>query len=343
MTALGTDTGVSVSVVDSLDKIGAKAWDTLADVSDASVFYRRQFLQSVERQPLSSPSEAMYMLGHDPTGRLVAALPLYLQETRDPFAATSDSGVVKALLGHVWHCYDTTLLSEGSLDPGLVARFWSSLENLADASGAELWGLVNVPLKEPLARHLTAAGVGIEETVPRYRLLLAGGPASLNDHLASVGRASRRTLRHYVRRAEHAGAVITVREGREVLDQAVLDLCLATADKHAPGYYPPDRLAALVEQLGTDCRIIRLELDGELLAVSICMLDRTRMHAWAGGSLYPPELNWSPQYVLFAAELRAGFESGRAVLECGRRNDEFKSRYQLKAHRLGRAVRRRVG
>ncbi|WP_405616620.1 GNAT family N-acetyltransferase [Streptomyces sp. NBC_01511] len=332
---------VTLSVAGSIDEPGAGQWDELAEAAGASVFYGSRFLSSVERAPLSSPSEAMYLLGHDPAGRLVAALPLYLQQTVDPFAADASAGPVNALLGHVWHCYDTALLSRGPLGPGLVAQFWEALEELAGKYDAELWGLVNVPMEEPLARHLAANGVRVEETVPRYRLPLADGPRSLDEHLAGVGRASRRTLRQYWRRAERAGAVVTVREGREVLDEAVLGLCLATADKHAPGYYPPDRLSALVERLGADCRIIRVELDGELLAASVCMLDRTRMHAWAGGCAYPAELNWSPQYVLFAAELRAGIESGLAVLECGRRNDAFKTRYGLRAHRLGRAVRRR--
>jgi CelD/BcsL family acetyltransferase involved in cellulose biosynthesis len=99
-------------------------------------------------------------------------------------------------------------------------------------------------------------------------------------------------------------------------------------------------MAALIRRLGDACRLIRVELDGVLLAVSICMYDASRMHAWAGGCRYPPGLNWSPQYVLFAAELETAFAAGLPVLECGRRNDEFKTRYGLRPQRLGRAVRR---
>jgi CelD/BcsL family acetyltransferase involved in cellulose biosynthesis len=135
--------------------------------------------------------------------------------------------------------------------------------------------------------------------------------------------------------------LITVAEGRQVLDDAVLDLCVATADKHAPGYYPPVALGALIEALGPNCRIIRIELAGVLLATSICLVDTGRLHAWAGGCRYPQELKWSPQYVLFAAELEAGFATGLPVLECGRRNDEFKSRHGLQPLPLGRVVRRR--
>lgn len=331
-----------MTVAGSLDSIEPRQWDALVRAADAPVFSSYPFLASQESAPLSSPSQAVYLLGHDHSGELVAALPLYLQQTRDPFSTDPDAGSVRALLGHVWHCYDTVLLSRDPVDESLVKQFWTELERLAATFEAELWGLVNVALDGPLAAHLGSIGVSVEETVPRYRLPLAEGPRSLDGHLATIGRASRRTLRQYWRRAERAGVSVTIREGREVIDDAVLDLCLATANKHAPGYYPPGRLAALIERLGPNCRIIRVELGGELLAASVCMLDHSRMHAWAGGCLYPPELNWSPQYVLFAAELQAGIDSGRSVLECGRRNDEFKTRYGLSAQRLGRAVRRGV-
>ncbi|MFI6444113.1 GNAT family N-acetyltransferase [Kitasatospora sp. NPDC050543] len=328
-----------ITVEDSVEAAGREAWTALADACDASVFYRYDFLSSVESLPLTFPSRARYLMARDATGELVAALPLYLQETRDPFSTEPGGGpVLNALVGHVWHCYDTTLLSREPLTAWLVEQFWTALGALAAEHGAELWGLVNIAVESELASQLKAIGVELEETVPRYRLPIAGGPADLDEHLSTVSRPSRRTLRQYVRRAERAGARTTLVTGRDGLDQAVLDLCLGTADKHAPGYYPQDRLGALIRRLGEACRILRIELDGRLLAASICMYDGSRMHAWAGGCEYPPELNWSPQYVLFAAELEAGFASGLPVLECGRRNDVFKTRYGLTPHRLARAV-----
>jgi hypothetical protein len=341
MTALGSATGTALAVAGSIEEVGRAAWTELVEVADAPVFYSYDFLRSVERQPLSAPSQPYYLLARDAGGRLAAALPVYLQRTRDPFAADGDGGgPVRALLSHVWHCYDTTLPSREPLTAALVGQFWAGLADLAGELDAQLWGLVNVPLEGPLAGHLAAAGAELAPTVPRYRRPVAEG-STVDGHLAGVSRNARRTLRKYTRRAVRDGAVISVADGRDALGQDVLDLCLATADKHAPGYYPPAELTALVRRLGPACRIIRLDLAGRLLAASICLYDRSRMHAWAGGSLYPPELTWSPQYVLFAAELAAGFGSGRPMLECGRRNDAFKRRYGLVPYPLGRAVRRR--
>ncbi|ANP48594.1 hypothetical protein J2Z21_007504 [Streptomyces griseochromogenes] len=341
MTVTGAGEQVRITVTDSLAPVGREAWNELVAACDASVFYGYDFLRSVESDPLTYPSTAYYLLARTGTGELVAALPVYLQRTRDPFATGPGADdVLDALVGHVWHCYDTRLLYRGELTAWLVEQFWQALGDLAAAHRAQMWGLVNVPLRERLAQQLKAIGVPVEQTAPRYRLPIVGGPATLDEHLAGVGRASRRSLRQYARRAERAEARVTLRTGRDVLDEDVLDLCLGTANKHAPGYYPPDRLGALIERLGDACRILRIDLGGTLLATSICLYDDTRMHAWAGGCLYPPELNWSPQYALFEAELRAGFGSGRPVLECGRRNDEFKLRYGLQAYPLGRAVQR---
>lgn len=333
-------TSGAVSVHRSIEQVGRAEWTALVRAAGAPVFYGFDFLAAVQAAPLSAGARAYYLVLRDGDGTLAAGLPVYLQDTVDPFGDPA-AGPVRALLGHVWHCYDTRLPSREPLTAALVGQVWAALEQLAGQLDAELWGLVNVALAEPLAGHLAAAGVPVEPTVPRYRLPVAGG--DLPAHLATISRSARRTLRQYARRAERAGAVTTLAEGRLALDSDVLALCLATADKHAPGYYPPAELAALVRRLGPDCAVLRVELAGTLLAASICLYDSGRMHTWAGGCRYPAELNWSPQYVLFAAELEAGFASGRPVLECGRRNDDFKRRYGLRPYLLGRAVQRRAG
>lgn len=332
-----------VRVIRSIRELEPQAWAQLTKACDASVFYSWEFLTAVEAQPLTARAEPFYVLVEDFYGDLLAALPMYLQKTRDPFATTAPEPAAQAptmriLASHVWHCYDTTVPCRSPLDPWLLERLWAAVRSLAEDLSADLYGLVNVPRQGPLGAALEAIGLTAQTTTPRYRMDLRGPRRAAEDHLTRVGRASRKTLRAYVRRAERAGVAITVDTGIRQLDEDVLNLCRATADKHAPGYYPPDPLAALIAALGTNCRIIRMDLDGQLLAASICLYDDTRMHAWAGGCRYPQELNWSPQYVLFWGELTAGFGSGRPVLECGRRNDEFKRRFGLAPVELTKVV-----
>jgi predicted N-acyltransferase len=331
-----TATATRVTVHRSVRELGRACWDELAAASDAPVFSGYDFLDSIEQAPLTAGAEAYYLVARR-QDRAVAALPVYRQETVDPFDSGS-AGPVRQLYGHCWHCYDTNLVGAARPAPRLVEQLLGALRQLAGELGAHRWGLVNVPERSALAAALGAVGLPGVRTAPRYRLALAGGPASVDEHLAAVGRSSRRTLRRYWRRAVADGMRVDVGPGRDGLDPEALALCLATADKHAPGYYPPEPLHRLAVALGAACRTIRVSLDGRLLGVSICLADRSRLHAWAGGCSYPPELAWSPQYVLFHAELAAGIGSGRPVLECGRRNDDFKRRYGLAEVGLGRHV-----
>lgn len=326
-----------VQVVESIAAVGRAAWTELTSRASASVFYSYDFLASIERHPLSRPSSPFYLLSYEPDGTLCAALVLYLTHAVDPFAAPG-TGPARMLVGHLWHCYDTELICAAPPRHEVVAGLVAAMESLADELAAGPRGLVNVNLASPLAARLAAAGLRGETTTPRYRLPVPAAGLTLDAHLTAVGRSSRRSLRQYARRAERAGTRIRFEEGRRCLDDSVLGLCTATADKHAPGYYPSAELSELIGRLGPACRILRVELDGTLLATSICLLDAHRAHFWAGGSLYPAEFNWSPQYVLFAAEFRAGLASGRQTIEFGRRNDEFKTRYGLRPVRLGRFV-----
>jgi hypothetical protein len=63
----------------------------------------------------------------------------------------------------------------------------------------------------------------------------------------------------------------------------------------------------------------------------VCLHDGDVLHCWAGGARYPDELNWSPNHVLFHAELSLAFRLHVTRLECGRRNDEFKARHRLRS------------
>lgn len=316
-------------VATSLAEFDRDEWDELVHASAAPVFYSWDFLRAIEAQPLTEGAVPFYLLDRGADG-LAAATVVYSQTSVNPF--DPDGTEERMLAGHLWHCYDTRLLTRGPATPGLVDDLAAALDRLAGELGVRWRGLHNLDLTGALA---TAVGApGLVASAVRYRLTPAPGH-TVERHLEAVGRSSRRTMRKYLRRAEEAGLRAEMAPVDNGLADDVLELCLATADKRAPGYYPPDRLAHLLRALGPSCAILRLELGGRLLACSICLLDHYRAHFWAGGSLYPEELNWSPQYVLFAAELRYGLAIGRPELEFGRRNDEFKRRYGLVPTRLG--------
>lgn len=319
----------AVVVTDRLDDLGYSAWQQLVRRAAAPVFYQWDFLRSIEKLPLTTGAKPYYLAVRESSGQLAAATVLQAQQAVNPFGP-ADASVEPMLVGHLWHCYDSRLLSAGPLTTELVAGFGSAIDLLANELGMHSRGLHNLDQDGPLPTLLGPTRLAIGAV--RYRLTPRPGD-DLASHLPTVGRSSRRTLRKYRHRALADGATITAGPAGADLDD-VLALCQDTATKHAPGYYPADALGLLLESLDDHCQILKVELDGQLLACSICLLDDRAAHYWAGGASYPDELNWSPQYVLFAAELEHGFASGRRVLEFGRRNDEFKTRYGLQPRQL---------
>jgi predicted N-acyltransferase len=317
-----------VSLGRRLDELTEASWRRFTEASRAPVFYSWDFLRSIEALPLTAGSEPYYLWTEDENGELTAATVVYGQTAVNPFGAPG-SAPEPMLVGHLWHCYDSRLLSARPLDRTVVDTFAAALDQLADELGMASRGLHNLDRSGELVE---LAGP-LSDGASRYQLRPSASD-TLDSHLEQVGRSSRRTMRKYCRRAAEDGLRASFLAPADGLADDVLALCLATADKHAPGYYPPEALARLLRSLGDNCRILRLELDGELLACSICLLDADSAHFWAGGSLYPAELNWSPQYVLFAEELAHGFASGKPFLEFGRRNDEFKLRYGLRPQPL---------
>ncbi len=323
MTSTTEPAVATVRVSRRLAELTESAWRRFCVATSAPVFYSWPVLQSVETQPLTADSQPYYLWTAEPDGSISAATVVYAQTAVNPFGAPG-SAPEPMLVGHLWHCYDSRLLSVGPLDAEVVTAFARALDGLADGLGMASRGLHNLDRRGPLAGLVSELTPGAD----RYQLVPRPGD-SAEQHLDGVGRSSRRTMRKYCRRAVEDGLQVRFVPPADGLADDVLALCLATADKHAPGYYPPEALSRLLLALGDDCRILRLELDGELLACSICLLDADSAHFWAGGSLYPERLNWSPQYVLFAEEISHGLQTGKRVLEFGRRNDEFKLRYGL--------------
>src|SRR6266571_4707814 len=80
----------------------------------------------------SLPATPFYLVSRAPDGTLEAALVLYLQETVDPFAAQPGSPTLRMLVGGVWHCYDTTLLTSRPVTDDLVMSLAGTMRMLAD-------------------------------------------------------------------------------------------------------------------------------------------------------------------------------------------------------------------
>lgn len=337
--------------VADIGMVPAQAWDTLIREAGAGVFYRHGFLSAYQHSGLANASRTLYLSLTAPGepapwhgGALSAALPAYAvhgAEIARVFALPALAADPRpVLLSHLPHCYDTTIpVSPAEPDPAAcAATLWAALREEGRRCGAGAVGLINVPAGS--ATHAAVAAIPRVVTVPaacRWSLR-AAELAGIEDFLATLSRSTRRTLRLARSRALRAGArVTTARHAgadtrpRPVAD--VVELCAATAAKHGSAYYPAAALDALLQELA-DYLVVRVQHEGQTLAASVCLLENGVLHTWAGGARYPPELNWSPNHVLFHAELELGFKLGVEVIECGRRNDEFKARHRLHRREL---------
>jgi predicted N-acyltransferase len=331
----------TLDVLRAIDEVDAAEWDGLVDRSGSPVFYRHRVLGAYERAGLGGQRGAAYLLARDRRGTPVGALPLYLLDGREIFRILGLSppgapgALSDALISHFPHCYDTTAMLAGpSAGADVLRGLWEAAMAEASRRGARVCGLLNVPAGEPLAVML--AGLPGGRPVPSAGRWYLDVPAygDLDGLLATMARATRRTLRAAARRAEAAGARAELSHdpGQDVAD--VAELCAASGARHGTNYYPAAAVRGFLTGLGEHLTVLRVRLGARTLAASVCFRDGGVLHTWAGGAVYPPELNWSPNHVLFHHELRLAFELGVKRLECGRRNDAFKARHRLSRREL---------
>ncbi|HEU4730039.1 MAG TPA: GNAT family N-acetyltransferase [Kofleriaceae bacterium] len=330
----------AVTVSDDIDEIPAPAWGELMTAIRAPVFYRRDFVRAYQRSNLGGAMRTVYLTVAGGGGALAAALPAYLLDAAETGRVLGMPALAAdprpALLGHLPHCYDTALPIRGG-DPEVLAVLWSALRAEGRRAGAATIGLMNVPAGSPARAALERLpGVAVVPGAARWSLDASAYP-DLDRFLAVMSRSTRRNLRGARSRADRDGARIEITAHGPADDHAAIDdavaLCVATAAKHGSRYYPGGPLRRFLGELD-DYLVIRVRLGDRTLAASICLREASVLHTWAGGAHYPPELRWSPNHVLFHAELELGFRIGVERIHCGRRNDEFKARHRLTREEL---------
>jgi histidinol-phosphate/aromatic aminotransferase/cobyric acid decarboxylase-like protein/SAM-dependent methyltransferase/predicted N-acyltransferase len=330
--------------VDVLERIGQAdpaEWDEVIDRSGAPIFYRHRWLAAYERSPLQPIEAFVYLVVRDGAGRAVAVLPATVQAAEDhpmpelggfPDADGAARPGDRALLTHVMHCYDGWLPAV-ALGPEVVDAACATLARLAGEAGAARFGFLHVAAAGALPPLLERAGLRGRWLVNRY-VIDGGRYASFEEFEGDVPSPSaKRHLRKALRRATETGVTVRV-EGPgpdPVSLRQAADFCRKTAAAHGtPAIYPEARLEELLGRLGRDVEVVLAERDDRLLGAVVSFLDVDRYHLWAAGVDYRAEHRFSPYVLLFAASVRAALDSGRARIEVGRRNDEFKARHGLR-------------
>jgi CelD/BcsL family acetyltransferase involved in cellulose biosynthesis len=333
-------------LVETLTGRPGAVWDELVQRSDAPLFYRSAVLRAYHRHPLREPLRIHYLAVRErATGRAAAVLPAYLLPAEDPLRVLADMvpgfdpDGRPVLLSHVWHWYDTWVPAR-RLTAALLDGVCRALASLAADAAAQAFGLVNVEQGSALAAALAATGRQAIAIDARYTLDLRPY-RDVGDYLATLSRKARQDIRRHLRLADKAGAEVTVRAPDEATMRQAAELCVATSAKHGNrSWYRPEALAGFVCSLPGQARLVTIRIGGEPVAVSISFVDGQRFHNWTAGSAELSSLPFSPYLVLLHATVSAAIAEGCALLEGGRRNDEWKLRLNFtRRPLLGWAVR----
>ncbi|MDI5967843.1 GNAT family N-acetyltransferase [Streptomyces sp. SL13] len=326
---------IDIHVAAAFREVDAEAWTDVTTRSAAPVQYAPAYLRSYEAAPLSPFLEVRYLTAAQ-DGRATAVLPCYLQERPDPYGALRSAGLPvgdgPALLGHNWYCYDTRvpmLAGTPARRDRVLHRMLDTLADTARADGASTAGLVNVTEDDPVLQVARDKGWSTAPMVTRFQLPIAG-VADYEGYLERLGARTRGTIRRYLRRAADAGATTVVEPPTPDVLKTVCQLTRLTAAKHgSDDMYPEGPFVDFVMGLGDRALVVRVDQGPETLAGAVVLLDDERLHMWVGGTPYATVDSYSPNYLLWATEIRTAIDLGKVLVEGGRANQPMKRRHGM--------------
>jgi CelD/BcsL family acetyltransferase involved in cellulose biosynthesis len=172
---------------------------------------------------------------------------------------------------------------------------------------------------------------GTKATIDERFLLDLSRFESAEEYIASLAPKVRQNVRRWRRRAEDAGATITVARAADADLDGIVQLAQRTATKYgAGGFYRSGPFQRFVRALGDAAVAIEVRVGDRLLSGGVCLVDAERFHTWTCGVDYDASPSFSPYTLMFIESVRSAFERGLPVLEGGRRNAPFKLRYGLR-------------
>jgi predicted N-acyltransferase len=319
---------VSVRLYESIRSAPAAVWDEAVRASGAPVFYERAYLEAYEDAPLAPFERCAYLVAT--SDGAAAVLPVFVVAAIDPLgalaAAFPDAPSGRGLLTPAWHCYDGRIPATKP-DDGLVAELVDALGELAREAGVAWGALVNFTDGAKLG--------GAKARIDERFLLDLGRFESTGEYVASLAPKVRQNVRRWRRRAEEAGATLSVGRAADADLDGIVELARGTAAKYGAGdFYRPGPFQRFVRALGDSAVAIEVRMGDRLLSGGVCLVDAQRFHTWTCGVDYDADPPFSPYTLLFAESVRVAFDRGLEVLEGGRRNAPYKLRYGLRRQPL---------
>lgn len=325
---------VRIEIHDSIDDVPAEAWDAAVAASGAPIFYSREYLSAYEKSLLHGVDEHIYIVVSR-SGNVTdhAVLPVVRPSVTDALDVIASAfpdvdAEAPGLVSAGWHCYDGWIPATRP-DATLFEVVVEVMTDIARDRSVSWCALANISEDSALSGALPdwdrRARLGDE----RYTMDLTPYDG-FDSYVATLPRRSRQHLRRYARRAAEAGLSAACLSPADADLDGVLELARLTASRYGvTDFYRPSAFQDFVTRLGRSGLVFELRVDDELIAGGVCMAEPTRFHQWTFGVDYDPVKTFSPYAMLFAETMRAALASGVPMLEGGRRNGIFKTRYGL--------------
>jgi predicted N-acyltransferase len=329
---------LTVRVYEDPRDLAVIGWDEVVSAARAPVFYESAYLAAYHQFPLASIERFGYLVINESQAEFpVAVLPVALHTQADPLGwlREIEPGIEgeRALLSHVWHCYDTQLVGAAER-PDIAVALVTAQRALAEAWRAPWFGFVNVERDTPTAAALTSAGLAGQHLTDRFSTDLSG-ITDLDAYLRRLRSRPRANLTRSARRAAETGMTTTVALASDSNLDEVGELCArTTARRGSAHFYPVGTFVRFVSSLGARAYVLAVRQSGRLVAAGVCFTDELRFHTWACGVDYNVTGNASPYAVLFAQSVELAIKLGSTIFEGGRANDVFKIRHGLSARHL---------
>ena len=93
--------------------------------------------------------------------------------------------------------------------------------------------------------------------------------------------------------------------------------------------YPEGPFVDFVMGLGERALVVRIDKGSDMLAGAVVLLDDQRLHMWVGGTPHATVNSFSPNYLLWATEIRTAIELDKVLIEGGRANQPMKLRHGM--------------
>lgn len=309
-------------------------WNGLLSRSRFNTIFLTWEWQTTWWQHLGRSRGPLYILAVREAGRLVAILPLYLQE---------DGGQVFQVVGCIEVSDYLDMIIEAGREEEVYAGFLAWLEG-PDAPEWDMVDLCNQPglslSHTVLPRLAEAAGHKVEvfqeDVCPVIALPAGGEPAAWDAYLETLDKKERHEIRRKLRRIEREAPEAAVRfvGGGEDLPAAV-DTFIALhrnsrSDKHA--FMTAEMQAyfrAIAETLAGKgwLQLSFLEIESEAVATYFCFDYENAILVYNSG--YDPASvpQLSPGWVLLARVIERAIELGRARFDFLQGDEDYKHRF----------------